>query len=539
MLAYLDGELSPADTQAVEAHVARCPSCMATLNELRALAAGMAVTLPFIYESVHLPAEAEARIRDALTAERARISRSGSLPQGLAGLLAGLQGAFRPLSKAAIPLMAVIFVVLSLNAVRVPIPAGVQQTVVLGQDTLAPGSQAALRVVVRNNASNKPIANANVAVQLRQAGLAKTVYSGTTDTTGSAPVQFAVPADWLGEAELVVETESDLGNDEVVAPISLARSYRLLLGSDKPVYQPGETLHLRTLALGKVDGKPAANATVHFEVSDPSGRQLLVEDRTSSEFGIASVDLPLAADAAFGQHQIRAMLGDTVSELSVTLGQAPLPKFRVDVLADAPYYLADDTLAGTVNAGYFYGRPVAGAPVSLRLVGSKLGANSSANEQQVFTEEQSGVTDVSGNFVFQFDLPELPADAFAEDDTILLALEATVTDDAGDSEFGWQRLTLASQPIMIDVVPEDGTLHTGVENILYVLTSYPDGQPAPTSLQVQIGAAAVIEQVTNDYGLAEIRFTPRSGAEGDRQVSVTATDIAGQVGRVIVALPLG
>ena len=113
-----------------------------------------------------------------------------------------------------------------------------------------------------------------------------------------------------------------------------------------------------------------------------------------------------------------------------------------------------------------------------------------------------------------------------------------MVDDAGDSEFGWQKLTLASQPIMIDVVPEDGTLHTGVENILYVLTSYPDGQPAPTSLQVQIGAAAVIEQVTNDYGLAEIRFTPRSGAEGDRQVSVTATDTAGNVGRLIVALPL-
>ena len=84
LLAYLDGELSPADTQAVEAHVARCPSCMATLNELRALATGMAVTLPVLYESVHLPAEAEARIRDALTAERARLSRSGSLQQGFA-----------------------------------------------------------------------------------------------------------------------------------------------------------------------------------------------------------------------------------------------------------------------------------------------------------------------------------------------------------------------------------------------------------------------------------------------------------------------
>ena len=333
LLAYLDGELSPADTQAVEAHLARCPSCMATLNELRSLAAGMAETLPVIYESVHLPAEAEVRIRSALTAERARLSRSGSLQQGLAGLLAGLQGALRPLSKAAIPLMAVFFVVLSLNSARLPLQAGVQQTVVLGQDTLAPGSQAALRVVVRNSESNQPIANANVAVQLRQAGLAKTVYSGSTDTTGSAPVQFAVPADWQGAAELVVDTESELGADQVVAPISLTRSYRLLLGSDKPVYQPGETLHLRTLALGKVDGKPAVDATVRFEVSDPSGRQLLAEDRTSSEFGIASIDLPLATDAAFGQHQIRATLGDTVSELSVTLGQAPLPKFRVDVLA--------------------------------------------------------------------------------------------------------------------------------------------------------------------------------------------------------------
>ena len=538
LLAYLDGELSPADTQAVEAHLTHCPSCMAALDELRTLAAGMTETLPVIYESVHLPAEAEARIRSALAAERSRMSRSGSPQQGLAGLLAGLQGALRPLSKAAIPLMAVLFVVLSLNSARLPQQAGVQQTVVLGQNTLAPGSQAALRVVVRNSESNQPISNANVAVQLRQAGLAKTVYSGSTDATGSAPVEFAVPADWQGPGELVVNTESELGQDQVVAPILLDRSYRLLLGSDKPVYQPGETLHLRTLALGTVDGKPAIGETVRFAVSDPNGRQLLSEDRTTSEFGIASIDLPLAADGAFGQHQVRATLGDTVSELSVTLGQAPLPKFRVDVAADAPYYLAGDTLTGTVSAGYFYGKPVANAPVSLKLAGSKPVVDLSAGEQQVFALEQNGETDSAGNFVFQFDLPELPMDAFGEDGTISLALEATVVDAAGDGEFGWQRSTLADQPIMIDIVPEDGTLHTGVENILYVLTSYPDGQPAPASLQVQIGSAAKIEQVTNDYGLAEIRFTPRSGAEGERQVGVTATDAAGHVGRIIVALPL-
>lgn len=538
LLAYLDGELSPADVRSVEAHLASCSTCRATLDELRALSAGMAETVPAIYESVHLSAEADTRIRSALAAERARLERRGSLQQGLAGMWSGLLGVGRPLSKAAIPLMAVFLTVLSLNSVRLPVQAGAQQTVVLGQDTLAPGSQAALRVVVRDTANDQPVANANVAIQLRQAGLAKTVYSGSTDATGSAPVQFAVPADWQGSAELVVNTESELGDDQVVAPILLERSYRLLLSSDKPVYQPGEILHLRTLALGQVDGKPAAGTTIRFEVVDPTGREVAAQDRVASEYGIASMDFPLPADAAFGQHQIRAILGDTISELSVTLGQAPLPKFRVDVLPDAPYYQPGDQLTGGVRASYFYGKPVAGAPVSLKLVGTRPGADPLAGDQVVFSAEQAGTTDDTGTFIFQFDLPVLPVDAFAEDDTLMLALETTVTDPAGDSEFGWQKTTLARQPILIDVVPEDGVLHTGVENILYVLTSYPDGQPAPTSLQVQIGAAASFDQVTNDYGLAEVRYTPRSGAEGDRQVSVTATDAAGHVARTIVALPL-
>jgi hypothetical protein len=128
----------------------------------------MSETLPAVYECVHLPAEAETRIRSALMAERARLDRQGSFQQGLAGLWASLLGVSRTLGKAAIPLMALFFVVISVNFARLPLQGGVQQTVVLGQDTLVPGSQAALRVVVRDTASNQPVANAAIAVQLRQ-----------------------------------------------------------------------------------------------------------------------------------------------------------------------------------------------------------------------------------------------------------------------------------------------------------------------------------------------------------------------------------
>ena len=538
LLAYLDGELSPTEMQSVEAHLAGCPACAAELDKLTALRSGLSTVVPVVYESVHLPAPAEARIRSALAAQRARQDSAGPWQQGLTSLWAGLLGGLRPLSKAAIPLVAVFFFGMVLSATQLPVQSGAQQTLVLGQDTLAPGSQAALRVVVSDAANNQPVANADVAVQMRQAGLAKTVFTGRTDATGSAPVQFQVPADWEGSAELAVAAESDLGQDEIVAPITLQRSYRLLLGSDKPVYQPGETIHLRTLALGKVDDTPASSAVVRFEVLDAAGRLLLSQDQLSSEFGIAATDLPLAFDTPLGPYQLKATLGDTVSEMSVTLGQAPLPTFLVDVRADAPFYLPGDLISGRVNASYFFGKPVAGGQIALRLVGVKPAQDPAAAEERLFVQELRGETDAAGDFLFQFQVPDLPDTAFDAQGVLNLSLEATVVDATGDVQFGWQALTLANQPLLIDVVPEDGVLHAGVENVLYVLTSYPDGQPAASALEVQIGSGAVIEETTNDYGLAEVRYTPRVGAAGDREVTVTAQDAAGAVATAAVVLPL-
>jgi anti-sigma factor RsiW len=538
LLAYLDGELSPTDAQSAEAHIVGCPACATQLVELQRLRTGLNAVVPVVYRSVQLPAAAETRIRSALAAERARQQHSSTSQAGLAGLWAGLIAVFRPLSKAAIPLVMVFFFGAVLSAARLPQSSSAQQTFVLGQDTLAPGSQAALRVVVNNVADSQPVANAKVDVQMRQAGLARTLFTGQTDATGSAPVQFEAPADWEGDAELVVATSSELGHSEIVAPIQLERAYRLLLSSDKPVYQPGETIHLRTLALGTVDSQPASGAVARLEVFDSSGRQILSQEQQSSAFGIAATDLPLAADAPLGQYQLRATLGDTVSELSVTLGEAPLPSFLVDVRADAPFYLPGDQVNGQVNAQYFFGQPVAGQQVAVRLIGLRLGQDPAAGAERLFVQEQSGETDPAGSFSFQFQLPELPDDAFALDNTIELNLEATVIDAAGETQFGWQSLTVAEEPILIAVTPEDGTLHAGVENILYVLTSYPDGRPAATALQVQIGSGAVIEQQTNAFGLAEVRYTPRAGAEGDREVTVTATDATGAAGQAAVTLPL-
>lgn len=546
LLAYLDGELSPTEVKAVEAHLSRCQSCTARLAELEALRTGLAEVIPATYQAVRMPAAVEARIRRALVAERARQARGGAWQRLRENLLLGLRALAGPLSQAAAPVAAAIFLILTIYALRLPVQTGVQETLVLGQDTFVPGTKAALRVLVREEESAQPVANADITVRLRHAGLAKTLYQGRTDATGSAPVRFAVPAEWEGQAELEVEARSPLGSNHLVEPIRLARSYRLLLSSDKPVYQPGEIIHLRTLALGVVDGRPAAGARVHFQVLDPDGRLLLDQEVVSSEFGIAAADLNLGQEAALGQYQLRAVLGDTVSELSVQVSRAELPAFRVDVEADAPYYLAGQPLSGQVSARYFFGKPLAHAAVQVRLVAYRGEPSGVAATDRLFELELAGETNEEGIFSFRFQLPDLPATVFEATDTLPLDLEATVTEPVNTataglprhSEFGWQRLTLARQPILIDVVAEGGTLRAGVENVLYVLTSYPDGQPASTSLSVRIGDGPLLQEHSSEFGLAQIRYTPRAAAAGSRQIQVTASDQAGRVGTAAITLPL-
>ena len=157
-----------------------------------------------------------------------------------------------------------------------PARVSAQETVVVVPATLAPDSDAALRDIVRERTSAQPIAGAAITVRLRpeEGGRSQTLYSGRTDGAGTADVRFRVPGydqDRL-DAELIVLTTSPLGENEVRQRVTVQRSYRLYLTSDKPLYQPGQTVHLRVLALGTTTGLPVAGRALRFLVHDPDGR---------------------------------------------------------------------------------------------------------------------------------------------------------------------------------------------------------------------------------------------------------------------------
>jgi hypothetical protein len=95
-------------------------------------------------------------------------------------------------------------------------------------------------------------------------------------------------------------------------------------------------------------------------------------------------------------------------------------------------------------------------------------------------------------------------------------------------------LPIAAQPLLIEAVPESGVLKPGVENIVYVLTSYPDGRPAQATLLIDRGTGEVAEVKTSEFGLAECTLVPGPGIAS--VLNITAQDERGLSARREVTL---
>jgi len=398
-----------------------------------------------------------------------------------------------------------------------------QQTIVLGQTRFAPDSDASVRVVVQDFSAGQPIAGAHVKVSLKPAagGRAIPLFEGQTDETGSLPVTFHVPADAPDEAQLVVETRSAVGRDQVEQPVTIEREYRLLLTSDKPLYQPGQTIHMRALALSTFDLSPARGATVNFLVEDPKGNKVYRESVTASDFGVTAADFTLADLVNQGNYKLSVSIGDTRSEKTVEVRPYVLPKFGVNVSTDRSFYLPGQRVEGVVQADYFFGKPVAEGQV--QVVGSVW------DVERTVVVDVSGQADENGTFEFGFDLPEYFAGSGLESGQTQFALEVTVVDQTDHAEQTSQVLPIAAQPLVIEAVAESGVLKPWVENIIYVLTSYPDGRPAPATLQISVDGGEPTELTSGEFGLTEFTFVPQPG--GYHVLDVFAQDETGLAAR--------
>jgi uncharacterized protein YfaS (alpha-2-macroglobulin family) len=397
---------------------------------------------------------------------------------------------------------------------------------VLGQQSYLSGGAAAVRLIVNEGDNETPVTSGTVQIELIQPSHKNQVlFTGTLNERGTTPVQFHFPAGLVGRYSLRYAIDTSLGPVEHVEEIQLEDKSSILLTTEKPIYQPGQTIHVRALALDRANHQAVAGRQLTLELDDSRGNKVFRKITQTDPYGIASAEFALADEVNLGTYHLRAILGNATeasqsnSEIALQVDRYVLPRFKVAVELSGKDakgkrgYRPGDHVTGTVRANYFFGKPVDGE-VTVKASGFDVARFDAGNA--------SGRMDGEGAFQFDIRLPDFFAGRPLNQGAASVLIEATVKDTAGHSESRGEPVTVSESPLLITIVPESGSLVPGLENRVYILTSYPDGTPAESDVRVEAAGNAVQTATTDKGGIA---IVPLPG--GGTSVRVKARDREG------------
>ncbi len=274
-----------------------------------------------------------------------------------------------------------------------------------------------------------------------------------------------------GDYTLRVKVHSTLGESTVDLPLPLYAPARVHLITDRPLYEPGNTVRFRALALKAIDLSPLDGRPGVFRVFDPHGEVLLEEKAAAGEWGVVEGDFPLDSEAESGDWRVTWTSGSASESRSFTVKPFTLPRFRIEASSKKPFYRKKERPALKGEVRYSSGAPVAKAKVELTWqVGGEWPPPTSWVDGNALPK--LATTDASGSFTVE--LPAVPDDL--QKQATLTAMLAAV-DDSGDRVEGAASILLSEDAIHVEAVPElEGGLVEGFNNRLYLRATTADGR---------------------------------------------------------------
>lgn len=360
----------------------------------------------------------------------------------------------------------------------------------------------------------------------------KLVAKAVTNTAGNSTLEFLLPREVQAEeGDLTVGVKSGLVARSVEKSIDFrARSY-LLLDTDKDIYQPGQTLHARSL---RFDSNRKALDKEALDVRIEDEEQTLVFKQTiaTDAYGVAHLDWQIPANLRQGSYMIRIGLPgqednwrSVHAEKSVRIYRYDLPNFRVIAKPDKTYYLPGQNADITVSAEYLFGKPVTRGKV--RVV-EESDRHWNYHKQQWDTEEgqvKIGELDRDGHFTAHFDLSkshdDLKDDDYRQFKDVDVA--AYITDlTTGRTEQRRFQLRVTRNPVHVYMGSYISHSHV-MPSTFFVSTFYADGRPARCKVELSVSddskegygpssqppsghikKLALRAVQTNKYGLAKV-----------------------------------
>ena len=386
-----------------------------------------------------------------------------------------------------------------------------------GAEQVAPRSHYPVRIHVENPLTHRADANLDVDVLLELGNDDSTDVKRKvrTDARGNATVVFPLPEnppDQYGDVTATVARGSFSEEAELKFEFPDKPPPGLTIATDKPLYQPGQTVHLRLFAIDS-DKHAMAGAKLDVAIEDQDGNEQFHEELTTSRFGIASADWQIPGKPRLGDYIITASFGSSDNDdgserqAGIRISRYELPTFTVNIDTDRTYYLPGSNAVIDVRGDYLFGKPVQRGKVKIVREDDRHWDFAAQKWESDETSPVEGELGSDGHFKGTIDLAD-DFKKFRENDPERfrdLTLAAYLTDaSTGRTEQRRFRIRITSQPIHLYLLEPGGTNRDRPFR-LYVTSSYADGTPASVSGSIFAAQPTDDDKWENGFDLSRRR----------------------------------
>lgn len=250
----------------------------------------------------------------------------------------------------------------------------VRQTASLSAPALARGAKSPLSVYLtaqymragREDTTTEPIGRFKVALSLVGPSGTTPLTTGDWRSSGSArATELLLPTVPDGDYVLRAIVTSGVGETTLDVATPLFTPARAHVLTDRPLYEPGNTVKFRAVVLKASDLTPLDHRPGRWIVTSPSGDVLLEEKASAGDWGVVTGSFPLDGQAESGDWTVTWTSGATSESRRFQVRPFTLPRFRVDASPKKPFYRANERPALKGTVAYSSGAPVAQATLEL------------------------------------------------------------------------------------------------------------------------------------------------------------------------------
>src|ERR1035441_5047651 len=182
----------------------------------------------------------------------------------------------------------------------------------------------------------------------------RTLFTGQLNRRGTTEAQFRFPAGLAGTFPMRYVVDTPIGSTEYTQQVRLEEKAAIMLTTEKPIYQPGQSIHVRALALDRASHEATAGRKLTLEVEDSRGNKVFKKITQTDKYGVASAEFGLADEVNLGTYHLRALMDSGAGRPANAAGDPDLAEGELHrpavgrgrLRADAGGATADHRLAG-------------------------------------------------------------------------------------------------------------------------------------------------------------------------------------------------